>query len=105
MVAFVAKDRGEIIACAGIVHPNQQTQAEVKYALRRDEWGKGFATEAVRGLVDHARANWDVTDLIATVYPDNLASQNVLRKAGFVHEEDRKNEDGSVTSVWESRQA
>lgn len=55
MVALIERATGELIGCAGIVHPDQQPEPELKYAFRRDKWGQGFATEAAVGLVSFAR--------------------------------------------------
>jgi len=101
MIAFVDKDALNLIGCAGVFHPGQQTEPEVMYWIQREQWGKGFATEIVKGLVAHARDSWMVERMIATIHPDNLASQRVITKSGFVRIEDRVNEDGSITQVWE----
>ncbi len=45
-------------------------------------WGFGFATEAVSGVVEHAR-HTGFTLLKATVHEGNAASARVLSKAGF----------------------
>jgi RimJ/RimL family protein N-acetyltransferase len=100
MVAFCMKDSGELIGCGGLVHPDQQVQAEVKYAFRRDFWGQGFATEAISGLIQFARINWKVGRVIATVAPGNTPSQKVLSKLGFTWSEDQLNDDNSITQVW-----
>lgn len=100
MIALVERETGDLIACAGVVHPNQQEEPEVKYAIRRDKWGLGFATEIVSALVDHAHAVLGKNHLSATVNPGHVRSQSVLRKTGFHHAEDRKNEDSTVTEVW-----
>jgi RimJ/RimL family protein N-acetyltransferase len=101
MIAFVERATGELIACGGIVHPGQQEEPEVKYAIRRDKWGHGFATEAVRGLISYGSSVLGLTWMQATIAPGNSASQRVVSKAGFRHVRDRVNEDESVTQVWE----
>ena len=102
MVAFVDRQTDEIIGCGGIVHPDQQEEPEVKYAFRRDQWGKGYATEAVVGLVRFGRENWGIGRIVSTVYPENLPSQQVLAKAGFSHLRDEVNDDATITQVWEN---
>ena len=101
MVGLVELATGEMVGCIGVVHPGQQEEPEVKYAFRRDKWGIGLATESVRGIVGFARGALGKTWLMATVHPDHVNSQNVLRKSGFHHARDRANDDGSVTQVWE----
>ncbi len=46
-------------------------------------WGFGFATEAVSGVVEHAR-HIGFTRLEATVHEGNAASARVLVKGGFL---------------------
>jgi len=104
LIAFIDKIACNLVACAGVFHPGQQAEPEVMYWLRRDQWGKGYATEIVRGLIAHAREVWKIGRMIATIHPDNSPSQNVIAKAGFVRIPDRQNEDGSVIQVWESRE-
>ena len=57
-------------------------QSEIGYWLRRSHWGKGFATEAGRAVVDIARALGH-RHLSSGHFTDNPASGRVLRKLGF----------------------
>ncbi|HZE29983.1 MAG TPA: GNAT family N-acetyltransferase [Actinoallomurus sp.] len=60
-------------------------QAAVGYSMRPEFRGRGVATQAVRLLSTWAFAI-GVQRLVAGTAPDNLASQRVLEKAGFVRE-------------------
>jgi RimJ/RimL family protein N-acetyltransferase len=99
---FALEDRasGRVVGFVGLVHPGGQAQAEVKYALAREHWGRGLATEAVRALLDRARVRFGVAEVVATVAPDNRASQRVLAKAGMRLREVRANDDGSRTLLY-----
>jgi RimJ/RimL family protein N-acetyltransferase len=55
------------------------------YALAPEVWGKGFATEAVRAMVDAAFALSPVVEIEASVQVENPASRRVLEKAAFSH--------------------
>lgn len=60
-------------------------EAEIGYAVAPQAWGNGFATEAVKALVD-AIFNLSAAPRIrANSRLGNLASQRVLEKAGFSH--------------------
>ena len=48
-----------------------------------DAWGRGYATEAVRALIETARHSLRIRRLTAGHMTDNPASGAVLRKAGF----------------------
>ena len=56
---------------------------ELGYWIARQHWGKGFATEAGRALIDIARA-LKLPRLEASHFVDNPASGRVLEKLGFV---------------------
>lgn len=94
-----------VIGFIGLVHPSGQIDAEVKYALDRAHWGQGYATEAVRGLLDHAARALGLTRVVATAAPPHVASHRVLEKAGLRPGGLRRNDDGSQTQtfVWEAQ--
>ena len=99
----VEENRGaKIVGFGGLVHPSGQIDAEVKYAFFPEVWGHGFATEFVRGLLKWAQFTHGLTRTIATVAPENLASQHVLVKSGFLQSETRMESDGSRTEVFEA---
>jgi ribosomal-protein-alanine N-acetyltransferase len=105
MSALVERATGRVIGFCGLVHPGGQVQAEIKYALRRDAWGQGFASEAAAGMIGHAASALGLREVIATTAPENLASHGVLGKAGLQRAELRDNDDGSQTQVFRWRAA
>ena len=56
---------------------------ELGYWLGVAYWGRGFATEAVRALIDHAFGDLDHEALISGARVNNPASRRVLEKCGF----------------------
>jgi RimJ/RimL family protein N-acetyltransferase len=60
-------------------------RAATGYVLARDAWGRGYATEALRAVVEIARGA-SVVRLYALCHPDNAASVRVLEKCGFTLE-------------------
>jgi ribosomal-protein-alanine N-acetyltransferase len=104
MFAIVDRYSEDVIGFCGLVHPGGQAEAEIKYALRRDAWGRGIATEAVEALLQHGARTHGLRRVIATVAPDNAASQRVLLKAGMAKGALRRNDDGSFTQLfsWEA---
>lgn len=57
--------------------------AELGYWIGQPFWGRGFATQAVRALVDMTFVLTDVPELLAAARVINPASRRVLEKAGF----------------------
>jgi [ribosomal protein S5]-alanine N-acetyltransferase len=62
------------------------TELEIGYALGRDYWGQGYATEAATAVRDQALGPMGRTRLIAFVRPENRASARVAEKLGMRHE-------------------
>ena len=60
-------------------------RAATGYVLARDAWGQGFATEALRAMVDLV-ARLRLPRLHAFCHPQHAASRRVLEKCGFVCE-------------------
>ncbi len=60
--------------------------AEVGYTLFTDNWGKGYAVEAVGRLVEYLFEVRDVTRVFGMLHPDNPASAMVMERNGFLFE-------------------
>jgi RimJ/RimL family protein N-acetyltransferase len=78
--AIERRDRPELIGAVGFVLLPEG--AGLGYWLGRPFWGAGYATEAARLALDHARA-LGATRVEAETFPDNRASVRVLEKLGF----------------------
>ena len=70
----------------GRVMPDRMPQCDVEigYFLKPSAWGKGYATEACRRIVQMAFEDSPLTEVVATFDPGNTASRKVLEKSGFV---------------------
>ena len=71
--------------------------------MLRAVWGRGLATEAARALLGYGAAAHGLQRIIATVAPDNQASQRVLAKAGMQRGALRHDEDGTDTQLFHWR--
>jgi RimJ/RimL family protein N-acetyltransferase len=56
---------------------------EIGYWLGVRYWGQGYATEAVRALIDHAFQRLDYDVLHSSARVTNPASRRILEKCGF----------------------
>ena len=56
---------------------------ELGFLLARGAWGRGFASEASRAVLDHAFRALNVPEVQAFTDPENVASMAVLRKVGL----------------------
>lgn len=81
-------ESGQLAGWCGFFPLDGGPETEIAYVLDRQHWGRGLATEAVRATVDWALDSGTLTRVVAVTWPDNLASQRVLEKAGLQHERD-----------------
>lgn len=58
---------------------------ELGYRFCRAAWGKGYATEAARVLIDRGFSQPGVERVIATTYEDNEPSRRVMNRLGMTH--------------------
>ena len=58
---------------------------EIGYFLKRSAWGQGYATETCKRLIRMAFEESPLIEVVATFDIGNVASQNVLEKAGFLN--------------------
>lgn len=60
--------------------------AKLGYAIRADRWGRGYATDACRTMVQFGFTALGLHRISAAIGPDNAASIAVVRKLGMTHE-------------------
>ncbi len=61
-------------------------RTELGYALGKQWWGQGFASEATRAVVEYGFRGMNFHSMEAHISPANIGSQKVLEKLGFVQE-------------------
>jgi RimJ/RimL family protein N-acetyltransferase len=83
LLAFSQTD-GTLLGSSGLGFETAD-RAVTGYVFARDAWGKGYATEALRAMVDLA-ASLNVGRLYATAHVDHRASWRVMEKCGFDRE-------------------
>lgn len=59
---------------------------ELGYAIRRSDWGKGYATEATNLMITFGFETLRLHRIQAACGPDNRASQRLLARLGFMPE-------------------
>lgn len=75
---------GRFVGRAGISPFERTNEVELGYALKREAWGQGLATEAARAVASWSFANLQLDHLIGFTHPLNTASQRVLINIGMV---------------------
>lgn len=79
-------DHGVFVGVIDIRLEPWSDSGEMGYWIGTPFWGRGYATEAVRAIVDFAFSNMGLNRVHAEHFPRNVASGRVLEKAGMVRE-------------------
>ena len=61
----------------------EEEAMDLGYRLRRRFWGRGYATEGSRALVEKAFTEWDIDRVVAHALTGNAASHRVMEKCGL----------------------
>lgn len=72
------------VSLFGISAPNRRCEAG--YALGRAHWGQGYASEALRAVLDYGFRELGLNRVEADIDPRNGASAGVLERLGFCKE-------------------
>jgi len=78
----------------------ERAQDELGWALLREHWGRGYATEGALAVREWARREADVGHLISLVHPDNASSRRVAERLGCVCGERVTLEGGTPCDIW-----
>lgn len=85
-LAVVEKASRQLIGFAGLKHLEERGEVDLGYRLLPSHWGRGFATESGRAILQDGFTRLGLSRIIATVFPENVASVRVLEKLGLTFE-------------------
>ena len=92
--AVELKGTGILVGDLGFRVGKDGKQAVVGYTLAREHWGKGYASEAVSRLLDHAFGVLGLHRVYAVVDQENAPSAAVLERIGL------RREGAFVENAW-----
>lgn len=72
---------------------------EIGYSFRKQDWGKGYATEIVKKGIEYTFAFTLFDTIYASTHFKNVNSKNVLSKCGFTYRYDLS-EDGEKSNLY-----
>jgi len=95
--ATIHKATGQFIGRCGLIPwtLDGKNEVEVAFALSRQYWGQGLATEAAQALVNYGFEHLHLSRLICLIDHGNTASIRVAAKIGMTFEKEGKDEQGS----------
>ncbi|MDR3678958.1 MAG: GNAT family N-acetyltransferase [Flavipsychrobacter sp.] len=86
--AVIEKETGLFIGWSGLKLTTSLTNGHINYydlgyRFIKKHWGKGYATETAVASVDYGFNHMGLTEIYGMADIGNIASQNVLQKAGL----------------------
>ncbi|CAM2901271.1 GNAT family N-acetyltransferase [Paenibacillus sediminis] len=99
---FLKDDEEEVIGSVSLnnIVRGAFQSCHVGYRLDHQHLNKGYMTEALKAVIEHAFVQMNLHRLEANIMPRNLASLQVVQKLGFQHEGLAK-QYLNINGVWE----
>lgn len=85
--ALTTADTKEFMGFCGL-RKQETGQIDLGYRLKRQYWGKGYATEACLASINYGFKNLELSEIIGRVARANKASIRVLEKCGMQYWKD-----------------
>lgn len=86
--AIVLKGTNVLIGTALIYYEEKVDCWEIGYNLGKKYWTKGYATEAMKKVIEFAISQLKLSQIVGRYAKENPASGSVMKKLGFVYEKD-----------------
>lgn len=81
--SLIEKRSGRFIGWCGLWQLKETGETEVGYALAKEFWGKGYATEAASAFLRYGFTELHIEKIVAVANPANTASRRVMEKLGM----------------------
>ncbi|HXA72037.1 MAG TPA: GNAT family N-acetyltransferase [Stellaceae bacterium] len=80
--AVESKASAAFLGRVGLYEPDPWPGTEIAWALAREHWGRGFASEAAAAVRNWAFGSLGLARLVSVIIPENRASIRVAEKIG-----------------------
>jgi RimJ/RimL family protein N-acetyltransferase len=76
------KENGKVIGVSGFWYPFEWPGPEIKWALARKWWNRGYAFEAASAVQRAGRVYMPDINLLSVIHPENSSSLKLAEKLG-----------------------
>lgn len=90
MWVIIEKSTGKLIGRAGLSDREGYDTTEIGFVFDRNCWGKGYAYEVCRRIMDYARDELNMEKLISFTYHENERAKNLLERLSFSYVGERE---------------
>ena len=96
------KQTNEVVGHCGLVDKeiDGKEEIEINYIFKPSVWGKGYATEIGKAIIEYAFREKKLKRLIALIKPENEQSENVAKKIGMKLEKAVVRPGGEIRKVF-----
>ena len=85
-LAVTDRATSAIVGAAGLAINRPHRRGELGYWVGAEQWGRGYATEASRAVIDYAFGPLDLARVVAHCLTRNPSSRRVMEKLGMQFE-------------------
>jgi RimJ/RimL family protein N-acetyltransferase len=89
--AIERREDGAFLGFAGLAAPTFEAPftpaMEIGWRLARSAWGRGYATEAARAVLDYAFDVLGFEEIVSFTVPANARSRRVMERLGMTHDQ------------------
>ena len=83
--AVIYKPDNKLIGFCGFKYLPELNETDLGYRFLPEYWGMGIATESSIKMLEYGFSVLKLSNVFGTVFPQNIASSNVLKKLGFTY--------------------
>ncbi len=99
--AWLIVEHNEVVGmCSVKAAPSADAAVDIGYGIAETRRGRGCAGRAVANVIAWARADTRINILTAETSIDNIPSQCVLKRNGFVHTGNRMDDEDGMLMCW-----
>ena len=81
--SLIEKQSGKFAGWCGLWELKENGEIEVGYAIAREFWGKGYASESAEAFLEYGFNQLNLEKIVAVARPENTASRRVMEKIGM----------------------
>jgi ribosomal-protein-alanine N-acetyltransferase len=81
--SLIEKNSGNFAGWCGLWELKESGEIEVGYAIAREFWGKGYASESAAAFLEYGFNKLNLEKIVAVAREENTASRRVMEKIGM----------------------
>ena len=88
---IIEKESGRLIGFCGLYYVADMAEVNIGYAFEKSRWRQGLGFETGQAVLDFGFRELGLSEVVATIMPDNIASVKLAEKFGMTFWKNRRN--------------